>query len=269
MASKVKVSSFIGCSAGIKKVQNLIERVATRLSTALILGESGTGKELVARSIHALSARANGPFVVVNCAAIPLELLESELFGHEKGAFTGAIAARQGRFEAAFGGTLFLDEIGDMPAAMQVKLLRVLQEQVFERVGSNQSIKANVRIVAATHQNLSEAMHKGSFREDLYYRLNVFPIEIPPLRERAEDIPLLIQHFIEQQRKDHQDFIKIEPEALQTLIHYHWPGNVRELWNLIERLMILYPNQGIHLKDLPPLYASSKALLLPAARANI
>ncbi len=242
---------LIGCSAGIKRVQHLIDRVAMKSTSVLILGESGTGKELVARSLHALSRRATGPFVALNCAAIPLELLESELFGHEKGAFTGAIGTRQGRFELASGGTLFLDEIGDMPAGMQAKLLRVLQEQVFERVGSNRSIKANVRIVAATHQDLEKAMHRGSFREDLFYRLNVFPIDIPPLRERKEDIPLLVDYFIEQHGRAHSSVMKMEPKSLNALIHYDWPGNVRELANVIERLMILYPNQNIAPKDLP------------------
>ncbi len=242
---------LIGCSAAIQQVEHLIERVALKSTTVLILGESGTGKELVARSLHALSGRATGPFVALNCAAIPMDLLESELFGHEKGAFTGAVAVRQGRFELASGGTLFLDEIGDMPASMQVKLLRVLQEQVFERVGSNRLIKANVRIVAATHQDLSKAMHQGRFREDLFYRLNVFPIDIPPLRDRPEDIPLLIDYFIAQQKDNHRTTIQLDPKTLNGLLHYAWPGNVRELWNLIERLMILYPNQNIAPKDLP------------------
>ncbi len=252
-----KTPRLMGCSAAIKQVQHLIEQVALKSTTVLILGESGTGKELVARSLHALSGRATGPFIALNCAAIPLDLLESELFGHEKGAFTGAVATRQGRFELAAGGTLFLDEIGDMPASMQVKLLRVLQEQVFERVGSNRLIKANVRILAATHQDLFKAMHQGRFREDLFYRLNIFPIDIPPLRERPEDIPLLIDSFIEQQKESHRSTIQLDPKTLNVLLQYEWPGNVRELWNLIERLMILYPNQSVLPKDLPKPFAST------------
>ncbi len=241
---------LIGCSAAIKQVQYLVERVAMKSTTVLISGESGTGKELVARALHTLSGRATGPFVALNCAAIPMELLESELFGHEKGAFTGAIGTRQGRFELASGGTLFLDEIGDMPPGMQAKLLRVLQEQIFERVGSNRSIKANVRIVAATHQDLQRAMHERSFREDLFYRLNVFPIDIPPLRSRKEDIPLLVDYFVEQHGRAHGGAIKMDAKSLGACMDYDWPGNVRELANVIERLTILYPNQKLSLKDL-------------------
>jgi sigma-54 specific flagellar transcriptional regulator A len=252
---------FIGCSAGIKMVQSLVERLATRSTTALILGESGTGKELVAQMIHQSSTRAAGPFIALNCAAIPLDLLESELFGHEKGAFTGAFALRQGRFEAAAGGSLFLDEIGDMPFAMQAKLLRVLQEHIFERVGSSRSIKSNVRVIAATHQDLGASMRAGRFREDLFYRLNVFPIQIPPLRERPEDIPLLVDHFIRQQSRISEGTIQISPEVLAVFRSYAWPGNVRELWNLMERLSILYPNQSITKKDLPePLCSAFKSI---------
>ena len=199
---KDKYLELVGISVAVKSVQHLAEQVANTPATALILGESGTGKELVAQVIHNLSDRADAPFVPVNCVAIPLELLESELFGHEKGAFTGAVVTRQGKFELAAGGTLFLDEIGDMPMSMQAKLLRVLQERTFERVGSSKPIQANVRILAATHKNLEACIAEGTFREDLYYRLNVFPIEIPPLRERIKDISLLMGHFIEKHKKE-------------------------------------------------------------------
>lgn len=246
---------FVGVSDKISQVQHLIQQVAKTPTTLLILGESGTGKELVARIAHSLSERAQGPFIPVNCAAIPLELLESELFGHEKGAFTGAYIARQGRFELAAGGTLFLDEIGDMPLSMQAKLLRVLQEKSFERVGSNKSIKADVRIMAATHKNLEGSLLEGSFREDLYYRLNVFPIEIPPLRERRDDIGSLINHFIHKFQKGSNSSIELQAEALQLLENYEWPGNVRELSNLIERLMILFSGRNISAADLSGQFA--------------
>lgn len=242
---------LMGSSTAIQAVQHLILQVASRSTTALILGESGTGKELVARVIHQHSKRAQGPFVAVNCAAIPLELLESELFGHEKGAFTGAIIARQGRFELAAGGTLFLDEIGDMPISMQAKLLRVLQERSFERVGGNKPIKADVRIIAATHKNLEECLAQGTFREDLYYRLNVFPVEIPPLRERKEDIRVLIQHFVDLHQQENGISIELTEEAFTFLEQYNWPGNVRELSNLVERLCVLYTGKPISLQDLP------------------
>lgn len=243
--------SLVGNSDSIKKVRKLIEQVADTEATVLILGESGTGKEVVARNIHTLSSRAAKPFVPLNCGAIPAELLESELFGHEKGAFTGAITSRQGRFELANGGTLFLDEIGDMPLAMQVKLLRVLQERSFERVGSNKTIDANVRIVAATHRNLEDAIREGKFREDLYYRLNVFPIEMPPLRERSDDVGLLLNELIARLEGDDRPIIKLMADAIDALSAYHWPGNVRELANLVERLSILHPNEVISKQDLP------------------
>lgn len=242
---------LIGNSPAIQAVQHLVSQVASRFTTALIRGESGTGKELIARVIHQHSQRAQGPFVAVNCAAIPLELLESELFGHEKGAFTGAVISRQGRFELAAGGTLFLDEIGDMPLSMQAKLLRVLQERSFERVGGNKPIKADVRIIAATHKNLEECLVQGSFREDLYYRLNVFPIEIPALRERREDIRTLIQHFIDLHREENGILIELTEEALHFLEQYEWPGNVRELSNLVERLCVLSTGKALTLQDLP------------------
>jgi sigma-54 specific flagellar transcriptional regulator A len=242
---------LIGISTQIKMVQHLIQQVAKTSATVLILGESGTGKELVARIAHSLSDRSSGPFIPVNCAAIPLELLESELFGHEKGAFTGAYLSRQGRFELAAGGTLFLDEIGDMPLSMQAKLLRVLQEKSFERVGSNKSIKADVRVMAATHKDLEESMSSGSFREDLYYRLNVFPIEIPSLRERKEDIKLLIEHFICEYQNETSGIIELEQETLNFLEQYEWPGNVRELSNLIERMIIMFSGKKVTVADLP------------------
>ena len=246
--------NLVGSSSGIQRVRNMIEMVARSDANVLIVGESGTGKEVVARHIHHHSARRSKPFVPLNCGAIPPDLLESELFGHEKGAFTGAITSRQGRFEMADGGTLFLDEIGDMSLSMQVKLLRVLQERTFERVGSNTCINVNVRILAATHVNLEDAISEGRFREDLYYRLNVFPIETPPLRERTEDLPLLINDLVERLDHEGRGSIRLTPECIDSLTRYSWPGNVRELANLIERLSILYPNGTIDLHDLPEKY---------------
>ncbi|MCM2678960.1 sigma-54 dependent transcriptional regulator [Echinimonas agarilytica] len=246
--------SLIGRSGGIQQVRQLIEQVAVTEANVLVLGDSGTGKEVVARNIHYMSARRSGPFVPVNCGAIPPDLLESELFGHEKGAFTGAISARKGRFEMAQGGTLFLDEIGDMPLNMQVKLLRVLQERCFERVGGSTSIDADVRIVAATHRNLEGMIDKGDFREDLFYRLNVFPIEMPSLSERREDVPLLMQELIERLASDHKVTIRLTERALDSLMEHTWPGNVRELANLVERLVILFPNGLIDVNDLPSKY---------------
>ena len=243
--------SLVGNSDSVRQVRKLIEQVADTEASVLILGESGTGKEVVARNIHALSSRANKPFVPINFGAIPGELLESELFGHEKGAFTGAITSRQGRFELANGGTLFLDEIGDMPLAMQVKLLRVLQERCFERVGSNKSIDVNVRIIAATHRNLEVAIKEGKFREDLFYRLNVFPIEMPPLRKRSNDISLLFNELISRIEGENRPTVRLMPDAMDALSQYSWPGNVRELANLVERLSILYPNGIVCKEDLP------------------
>lgn len=243
--------SLVGTSRKIKQTRQMIEQVAASEATVLILGESGTGKEVVARNVHYYSGRRDKPFVPINCGAIPPELLESELFGHEKGAFTGAISARQGRFEMAEGGTLFLDEIGDMPLPMQVKLLRVLQERTFERVGSNRSITSDVRVIAATHRNLEDLIKDGTFREDLYYRLNVFPIDMPPLRERVEDIPLLINELIARIEHEKRGSVRLSPAAVMALCQYKWPGNVRELANLIERLAILYPFGVVDVKDLP------------------
>jgi len=252
--------NLVGGSAAIRTVRRLIEQVAATDASVLLLGESGTGKEVVARHVHYQSNRRYKPFVPVNCGAIPGELLESELFGHEKGAFTGAVNARRGRFEMANGGTLFLDEIGDMPLAMQVKLLRVLQERTFERVGSNRSISADVRIIAATHSNLEQAIARGEFREDLFYRLNVFPIEMPPLRERGEDLPLLVNDLISRIEHEKRGSIRLTPAALDSLCAYAWPGNVRELANLMERLVILYPYGVVDAHDLPPKYQVNGSL---------
>ena len=246
--------SLVGVSDAMQQVRFLIEQVATTHANVLILGESGTGKEVVARNIHNLSDRNKGPFVPVNCGAIPPDLLESELFGHEKGAFTGAISTRKGRFELAEGGTLFLDEIGDMPQPMQVKLLRVLQERTFERVGGAKSIKADVRIVAATHQHLEEMIKENSFREDLYYRLNVFPIETPSLRERKEDIPLLLQELVSRFEQEQGQTVRFTEQAIESLQEHPWSGNVRELSNLIERMIIMYGEQVVNVSELPLKY---------------
>jgi len=252
--SSILFRSLIGISQPIAKVRQLIEQVADSGANVLVLGDSGTGKEVVARNLHYHSDRRDKPFVPINCGAIPAELLESELFGHEKGAFTGAISARQGRFELANGGTLFLDEIGDIPLAMQVKLLRVIQERVFERVGSNKSIDSNVRIIAATHRNLEHEIAEGRFREDLFYRLNVFPIEMPSLAERVEDIPLLLEELIVRMENNKRGSVRLTPAAVASLQQYHWPGNVRELSNLAERLLIMFPNDVVDVQDLPEKY---------------
>src|SRR5690606_25402613 len=242
----------VGPSASIAEIMYLIRQVARYDSTVLITGESGCGKELVARRIHDASKRRTGQFVPVNCGAIPRDLLESELFGHEKGAFTGAVCARTGRFELANGGTLFLDEIGDMSLDMQVKLLRVLQERVFERVGSPDSRRANVRILAATHRDLEARVADGEFRQDLYFRLNVFPIRVPALRDRLEDLPELIDDLIRRGLAEGRPMIRFSPTAMSCLQSYKWPGNVRELQNLIERLSIMFPDRTIEREDLPP-----------------
>ena len=246
-----------GNSKAMRAVHRLIEQVAPFDTNVLILGESGTGKEMVARHIHELSGRAAHPFVPVNCGAIPADLLESELFGHEKGAFTGALSTRLGRFEFAEGGTLFLDEIGDMSLQMQVKLLRVLQERTFERVGSNKTMRCNVRIIAATHRDLDAAIIAGRFREDLYYRLNVFPLQMPPLRDRLDDLPILIEHLIQRQGPSAGRPIQLDQSAMMCLSRNRWPGNVRELANLLERLAILFPSQTIAATDLPERYRNA------------
>lgn len=243
---------FVGESPIMLRVFELLDKVADTDSTCLILGESGTGKELVARALHQKSARCSKPFVPVNCGAIPSELLESELFGHVKGAFTGAHASRIGRFSLAHEGTLFLDEIGTMPASLQVKLLRALQERQFEPVGSTKTLKSDCRVIAATNEDLELQVERGEFREDLYYRLNVIPIQLPPLRDRRDDIPLLITHFIELvNRKNKYAIDGIAPDAMEVLMRYNWPGNVRELENICQRLCIMKREGVITMEDLP------------------
>lgn len=246
--------SLVGTSREIQAVRESMSQVAEKDVSVLITGESGTGKEVVARNLHYNSPRRDMPFVPVNCGAIPAELLESELFGHEKGAFTGAINSRAGRFELAEGGTLFLDEIGDMPLNMQVKILRVLQERCFERVGSNKTQHVDVRIIAATHRNLETMISDATFREDLYYRLNVFPIELPSLKNRSEDIPLLINQLVERMETEQRGSIRFNSAAIMSLCQHEWSGNVRELANLIERMAIMHPFGVIGVQDLPPKY---------------
>ncbi|MEH6472294.1 MAG: sigma-54 dependent transcriptional regulator [Halopseudomonas sp.] len=242
---------LVGGSLPMRRVRAMMAQVADRDVSVMITGESGTGKEVVARNLHNSSSRAGGPFVPVNCGAIPPELLESELFGHEKGAFTGAVSTRHGRFELADGGTLFLDEIGDMPLPMQVKLLRVLQERCFERVGGNKTIGVDVRIIAATHKDLDTMIAEGVFREDLYYRLNVFPLEMPALRERMEDLPALLNELVNRAQSSGLGLLQFHDSALLSLSRHPWPGNVRELANLVERLSILHPNSVISINELP------------------
>ena len=253
-AQQVSTSGPTGNSPAVTRLRRMIEQVASFDTTVLVLGESGTGKEVVARAIHDQSPRRDGPFVAINCGAIPPDLLESELFGHEKGAFTGALSARKGRFEMAEGGTLLLDEIGDMSLPMQVKLLRVLQERSFERVGGNQTIRCNVRVIAATHRNLEARIADGHFREDLFYRLNVFPIEMPALRERADDLPDLVTTIAAQLARTGRGEVRFANETLQALRLYAWPGNVRELTNLVERLAVLHPGGLVRVADLPKRY---------------
>ena len=253
MANHVySISEIVGSSPAWRRVVDVATQAAPSAATVLVLGESGTGKELIARAIHFNSPRASGPLVNLNCAALPEQLLESELFGHEKGAFTGAVAQRKGRFEQADGGSIFLDEIGDLSPALQVKLLRVLQERQFERVGGNKTIGANVRVMAATHRNLEQAMREGTFRDDLYYRLNVVTIQIPPLRERREDIPLLLEHFLRKfAEKNQRDVTGLTAAARDALLKYDYPGNVRELENIVERATLLCRGRVIDLEDLP------------------
>lgn len=245
---------MLGQAPAMQEVFRAIGRLSQSDATVLITGASGTGKELVAHALHRHSPRADGPFVAINAAAIPKDLLESELFGHEKGAFTGALSARKGRFEMAEGGTLLLDEIGDMSLPMQVKLLRVLQERSFERVGGNQTIRCNVRVIAATHRNLEARIADGHFREDLFYRLNVFPIEMPALRERADDLPDLVMTIAAQLSRTGRGEVRFANETLQALRLYAWPGNVRELTNLVERLAVLHPGGLVRVADLPKRY---------------
>jgi DNA-binding NtrC family response regulator len=245
-------ANIVGNSDAITQVFELIKKVADTDSTVLILGESGTGKELINRPIHYNSLRREGPLIPVNCAAIPEELLESELFGHERGAFTHAVRTRIGRFEQANGGTIFLDEIADMSPSLQVKILRVLQDRSFERIGGVKTIKVDIRVIAATNRDLEEMVRQGKFREDLYYRLNVIPIRVPPLRERVSDIPLLVQHFLHEfSRKKKKPIKRLSSEAMDRLMHYPWPGNIRELENLMERMVILSEGEEIQAAELP------------------
>jgi transcriptional regulator with GAF, ATPase, and Fis domain len=261
-----RFEQLIGKSPALEAVLEQVERVAPTDSTVLIQGETGTGKELIARAIHNISSRCGRPFLKVNCAAIPLDLLESELFGHERGAFTGAIAQRIGRFELAHRGTLFLDEVGDIPLSLQPKLLRVLQEQEFERLGGTRTHQVDVRLVAATNRDLTEMVKRGEFRSDLYYRLNVFPVLLPPLRARREDIPVLVTHFAEIfGRRVGRQIDQIPPETMSALSSYQWPGNIRELQNLIERAVIL-SNNGVLPNPLPTTVSKdADAAISPAA----
>jgi len=252
LVERHRLEGIIGESGRMQEVLGLVKQVAPSDATVLIRGESGTGKELIARAIHFNSARAAGPLVTLNCAALPEQLLESELFGHEKGAFTGAVAQRKGRFELADGGSIFLDEIGDLSPALQVKLLRVLQERQFERLGGTRTLKVDVRILAATHRDLEQAMRDGTFREDLYYRLNVVTIQIPPLRERREDIPVFLDHFLRKfVQKNRREVTGLTAAARDALLRYDYPGNVRELENIVERAVLLCRSQVIDLEDLP------------------
>jgi len=260
LKDRFRPKNVIGNSKGMQSVFDQIAQVSKSDATVLVRGESGTGKELVAAAIHYNSLRAGKPFVKVNCAALPESVIESELFGHEKGSFTGALAQRKGRFELANGGTIFLDEIGDLSPIIQVKLLRVLQEKEFERVGGSDTIRINVRVITATNRNLEEAMSTGDFREDLYYRLNVFPIHIPPLRDRRSDILLLADHFVEKYATANMKSVRrISTPAIDLLMHYHWPGNVRELENCIERAVLLTTDEVIHSHHLPPSLQSAES----------
>ena len=270
-----RFEQIIGNSLALEAVLEHVGQVAPTDSTVLIEGETGTGKELIAQAIHNISSRCGRPFVRLNCAAIPLDLLESELFGHEKGAFTGAIAQKIGRFELADKGTLFLDEVGDIPPALQPKLLRVLQEQEFERLGSARTHQVNVRLVAATNRDLAEMVHRGQFRSDLYYRLNVFPVLLPPLRARSEDIPALVMHFVEIfGRRMGREIEHIPAETMSALNSYHWPGNIRELQNLIERAVILskdgvLPNPLATIGTQPVVVSTAVTTLRESERALI
>ncbi|AHC14711.1 sigma 54-interacting transcriptional regulator [Salinispira pacifica] len=260
LRDRFKPANIIGNSKSMQNVFDMIAQVSRSDATVLIRGESGTGKELVAHAIHYNSHRSGKPFVKVNCAALPETVIESELFGHEKGAFTSAIATRKGRFEMANGGTIFLDEIGDLSPTTQVKLLRVLQEKEFERVGGNDTIRTNVRVIAATNRNLEDLMNQNIFREDLYYRLNVFPVHIPPLRDRKSDILLLADHFIAKYNKQNMKTVRrISTPAIELLTNYHWPGNVRELENCVERAVLLSIDNVIHSHHLPPSLQSAES----------
>src|SRR6516165_6425534 len=266
--SEAEFEGIVGQSAALRQVLEQVETVAATDSTVLLLGETGTGKELIARALHLRSHRKARPLVKLNCAAIPSGLLESELFGHERGAFTGAITQKMGRLELADRGTLFLDEVGDIPLELQPKLLRVLQEREFERLGSTRTTKVDVRLVAATHRDLETMMAENQFRSDLYYRLNVFPIEIPPLRQRSEDIPLLVGHFVQHfARRMGKQIDTIPPGALRKLMRWHWPGNVRELENTVERAVIL--TTGDTLEISVPSARNSVACAAPTQDRNL
>ncbi len=258
LTEKYQVDNLIGKSSRMLEVFDMVLRVANSHATVLLRGESGTGKSLVAKAIHYNSPRGNGPFITVNCSALPETLIESELFGHERGAFTGAYASKQGRFEQAQGGTIFLDEIGELPHGVQVKLLHVIQEKEFQRLGGAKSVRCNVRIVAATNKNLEQAMETGNFREDLYYRLNVFPIYLPPLRERRTDIILLAEHFLEKYSKEYEKkILRISSPAVDMLMQYHWPGNVRELQNCMERAVLVCDEDILRIHHLSPAIGSA------------
>ena len=251
LSERFKFGNIVGKRKQMKKIYDLIEKVSPSKASVLITGPSGTGKELIAKAIHYRSNRKDRPFISINCGALTETLLESELFGHEKGAFTGAVAMKKGRFELADGGTLFLDEVGDMPASLQVKLLRVLQEMEFERVGGTKTIQVDVRIISASNRNIKEDVAESAFREDLYYRLNVIHMEVPSLKERVDDIPLLVRHFIAKFSEDDTVGVELAPEVWKTLYSYPWPGNVRELENIIERAMVLNSSGAITVADLP------------------
>ncbi len=261
LSDKNRIEEIIGNSSRMQELFDMVHRVADSNATVLLRGESGTGKTLVAKALHHNSSRADGPFVVVNCSALPETLLESELFGHEKGAFTGASEAKKGRFEMAEGGTLFLDEIGEISPAVQVKLLNVIQERTFQRLGSTKTIKTDIRLVAATNRDLEKAVKEKTFREDLYYRLNVFPVYLPPLRERRTDILLLAEYFLEKYaRENHKDIKRISTPAIDLLVQYHWPGNVRELQNCMERAVLICDGQAIKSIHLPPSLQSADSV---------
>jgi Nif-specific regulatory protein len=245
-------AALVGESEAMRAVYEAIRRVSHSAATVLLRGESGTGKELVAKAIHLAGPRARAPFVRLHCAAVTETLLESELFGHERGAFTGAVEMRKGRFELADGGTLFLDEVGDIPPAIQVKLLRVLQDKCFERVGGNRTLTVDVRVIAATHRDLEAMVRAGTFREDLYYRLNVVPIALPPLRDRQGDVPLLIEHFLARSNRENRRRVTLSAELLGLMSRYHWPGNVRELQNCVERLVVLAEQEHVTSTTIPP-----------------
>jgi DNA-binding NtrC family response regulator len=268
LRKKYRESYIIGTSSAMKRVYDLVDKVADTDCTVLITGASGTGKELIARAIHCDSCRRDKPLVTINCGAIPQELLESELFGHEKGAFTGAHKRRIGRFEMADGGTIFLDEVGEMSPALQVKVLRILQEQAFERVGGTHTLRVDVRIIAATNKNLTLAIKNEKFREDLYYRLNVIPIKVPPLKQRMDDLPLLITFFLNKFQKGKEKRAMVfSPEALDAMMGYDWPGNVRELENVVKRMMILCDNEVVHLADLPE-HIRSRSMVISESEAD-